>query len=663
MAQMPKKVAVIGLDCALPNLIQWHIAEGHLPTFKKLIEGGVFAENCLVPYPTITPPNWTTIATGAWPGTHGVTDFHLPEPGRTPDNSSIGQAFSSERVKAEFIWDAADKAGKKCIVLNYPLSWPPKMKNGIMVGGAGLSVGEFRDGLPALNSYVKLCHDQLVTNGIYPQALKGEFQPASGWANAEELGEDLLEMKFTLRFPGAQPKPPKTEWYVLARRSGDNGYDTVTLAPSKDLNVAFCTLQVGQWSPKIFTKIDMGDGTAKEVFFRCKLIELSEEAEDFRLFIGGLCETSGWTYPEEAAKDLIGGEGTFVPGGGIPGYSTGWFDLDTYVELNDQYTTFLENAATTLLSKYDWDLFYMHSHPPDWAYHMLMTEMDPNTGKDEAKRAKAWETHLKIYEGQDRMIAKILEVVGKDTLVFVVSDHGATADGPTFDPYEALVPAGLAVVEDITVRGAGFAAKEMADHFSKKPDPTKCQAFGQRSCHIYVNLKGRDPEGIVEPEDYEKVQQQIIDALYTYVDPETGKRPVALALSKKDARILGLHGDRIGDVIYAVYPWFGSQHGQQLPTGEWGVGTLKGLFIMYGPGLKKGYRLQRTVGLTDIVPTICYALDFPVPETAEGSIVYQAFKDPNFKLKEIQKLKEGLARMETALARQEREPWDKHDCA
>ena len=57
MANVPKKVAVIGFDCAEPHLIKKHIAEGHLPNFKKLFEGGVLAENCLSPYPTITPPN------------------------------------------------------------------------------------------------------------------------------------------------------------------------------------------------------------------------------------------------------------------------------------------------------------------------------------------------------------------------------------------------------------------------------------------------------------------------------------------------------------------------------------------------------------------------------------------------------------------------------
>ena len=72
------------------------------------------------------------------------------------------------------------------------------------------------------------------------------------------------------------------------------------------------------------------------------------------------------------------------------------------------------------------------------------------------------------------------------------------------------------------------------------PDIKRSKAFPQRTIYVYVNLKGRDPGGIVDPADYEKVQQQIIDALYSYVDPATGKRPVSPGPWQKDARILGL---------------------------------------------------------------------------------------------------------------------------
>ena len=167
------------------------------------------------------------------------------------------------------------------------------------------------------------------------------------------------------------------------------------------------------------------------------------------------------------------------------------------------------------------------------------------------------------------------------------------------------------------------------------PDLSRSKALPQRSLFVYVNLKGRDPDGIVEPEDYENVQQEIIDALVTYRDPETGQRPVALALSKKDARILGLYGDDVGDVVYAVYPWFGSQHGQILPTAEYGMGSLKVLFTFTGPGIKKGVRIERNAWLTDMVPSICYLMNWPVPEHAEGAVLYQIFEDPNFRFNSV----------------------------
>jgi len=490
MARTPSRLAIIGLDCALPHLIKQYIAEGHLPTFKKLIQGGVIAENCLVPSPMGTSSHWATVATGAWAGTHRIADFPVHRPETMPASPDTGRAASGEYCHAEPLWDTLDKAGQKCIVLNYPGAWPSRMQNGIMVGGGDFPEVENRDG---------------------------------------RLG------------------------------------------------------------------------------------------------------------------------------------------LDTSVAASEQYIAWLADAATTLLAKHEWDAFFVHCHLPDWLYDNLISEMDPVIYPDESfgeRRQKAREAHLKICQCQDDLIARILETCGRDAFVILVSDRGATPDGRVFHPYRALVPAGLTVIRE---QPAGGGPRPGESHLvvgngSRLPesDPRRSQAMPQRGVHIYVNLKGRDPEGIVEPKGYEKVQQEIIDALYRYADPATGRRPVALALTKKDARVLNLYGDGIGDVVYAVYPWFGGQHGEVLPTGEWGIGSVKGLLVMNGPGLKKGYRLQRTVWMTDLVPTICYLMNLPVPAQAEGAVLYQAFKNPDFKRQEIQKLREGLARMELALDLRDREPWDRH---
>ena len=664
MTKKPDKVAVIGFDCALPHLIEHHIKEGHLPNFRKLIEGGVIADNCLVPFPTVTPPNWATIATGAWAGTHGITDFHVHEPGTALDNTNIQAAFSSERIKAETIWDAADKAGKKCIVVNYPGSWPSKMKNGIVLGGCGLSIGENRDGFWGLESEVSLCAEQLITTGFYPLSIRGGFQPAKDWSNLPDSKTEPLAMHAGLNFPKAKEQPAETVWQVLVYQKGNDGYDTAMLSPTYDAEDAFFSLQVGEWSPKITTAIKMKDGSETEVFFRCKLIELSDDAEDFRLYITSMIAESGWSLPAEIAKQINSEEGAITTGGGVRAYGVDWIDEDTYAEINELNDIWLADAVTYLLNNNEWDIFYMHSHPPDWMYHILMTDMDPDLCKDEAKYRKAWEIHLKIYQSTDRMLGKIMDALDKNALVVTVSDHGATPDGSPFIPFDALVPKGLTVMKDTEKEMIGF-DKKILDKYGlgKIPDPKLSKAIPQRSYCVYINLKGRDPDGIVDPADYEAVQQEIIEALLSYVDPTSGKRPIALALTKRDARILGLYGKYVGDVVYALNPWFGSQHGNILPTAEWGIGSLKGLMTLTGPGIKKGYRLERTVGLTDLVPTICYLMDLPIPEQTEGAVIYQALADPNFKQKEIRKLQDGLKRMEAALERGNREPWDKHDCA
>ena len=109
----------------------------------------------------------------------------------------------------------------------------------------------------------------------------------------------------------------------------------------------------------------------------------------------------------------------------------------------------------------------------------------------------------------------------------------------------------------------------------------------------------------------------------------------------------------MGDIVYALTPDFGGQHGNLLPTAQYGVGDLRGLFIMSGPGVKKGCVLQRTVWLTDIVPTVCHLAELPIPRDAEGAVIYQALEDPDFRLKELQQLRKNYERLSNAFEKEQ----------
>jgi predicted AlkP superfamily phosphohydrolase/phosphomutase len=236
-----------------------------------------------------------------------------------------------------------------------------------------------------------------------------------------------------------------------------------------------------------------------------------------------------------------------------------------------------------------------------------------------------------VYESFDGMIARILEKADRRTLVVIASDHGAIPRGCNLDLEKVLAGAGiLALRDDASVDWSNTKAAPLGD------------------AHVFVNLKGREPDGAVDPADYENVREEVINALMDHVEPESGKHPIAFALRREDARILGLYGDHVGDVIFCVEPGHGLGQGQHLPTARWGSCTLRSFLVMAGPNVKKGAQLERNVWLVDIAPTICYLMDIPFPKTMEGAILYQALQDPSFRLTEKGRLGANYERLRRA---------------
>lgn len=84
--------------------------------------------------------------------------------------------------------------------------------------------------------------------------------------------------------------------------------------------------------------------------------------------------------------------------------------------------------------------------------------------------------------------------------------------------------------------------------------------------HINLNIKGRNPNGIVDPKDQYQLEEEIITKLYDLKHPVTGNRIVALALRNRDAIVLGLGGPESGDIVYCIAEQYGVHHGDSLST-------------------------------------------------------------------------------------------------
>jgi predicted AlkP superfamily phosphohydrolase/phosphomutase len=386
-----------------------------------------------------------------------------------------------------------------------------------------------------------------------------------------------------------------------------------------------------------------------------------------------LCAADGWAYPESLTSEIVSKDGIVAVASPYNAWNLEWIDLETLEEVENMEQTWFVDAVTYLMKNKEWDLLIMHDHSLDSAYHAYATRLDPISSPNKEEIKDLEKTELALYQSIDNVVSKIVDAAPEDSIVVITSDHGAKATGPFFSLRKLLIDSGLTVLKKGAEAPLEMRSQEdfvqsrtkgvRRDLVEGAIDWSKTKAYSPYFPNIHVNLKGRDPDGIVEPgEEYEQIRDQVIKLLHEYVDPETGKKPVALALRKEDARIIGFYGDRIGDVMWAVNSEWQGQHGPQLPTATWGIGDLRGLFIMSGAGVKKGEVLDRTVWINDIVPTVCYLADLPVPKQCEGAVLYQALEDPDAKLRELQTLRRNYERLKRAFDGDTRrcyqDPWD-----
>jgi predicted AlkP superfamily phosphohydrolase/phosphomutase len=269
--------------------------------------------------------------------------------------------------------------------------------------------------------------------------------------------------------------------------------------------------------------------------------------------------------------------------------------------------------------------------------------VDPTSPHHEPERAGTdWSILRRQYELCDEWIGRVVrECADERTVVAVISDHGAIPIRKSIPINQILVDEGLLSTELDEETGRATIAWSRTKAYNRPGFP---------ACYIWVNVRGRDPEGIVAPgEEYEAVCAQVITALYSVRDPETGLCPIALALKKEDAALLGHGGDRAADIVYFFQPGYsrggfsavpagvtlGDQeremligesaghgtHSGYLPTAEMGPFTNKAMLVLAGPGVRKGYDRARPIRLIDVAPTLCQLLGIPSPAQSEGAVV------------------------------------------
>ncbi len=303
-------------------------------------------------------------------------------------------------------------------------------------------------------------------------------------------------------------------------------------------------------------------------------------------------------------------------------------------------------ATHHVLTHSEWDLAFSWVGTVDHVQHVLYAGIVPESRLyDPAKFDLCMDNIRLAYRQLDDNVGRILEVVDLDeTLVVAVSDHGFTHND--WNPYlkTCLAKAGLLSLDFDPLTG------QMKVNWQK----TKCHPLEPSHGHIFINLKGRDPHGIVKPREYRKVQEEIKKALYDIKDPVTGETAMAAVLTKQEASTVGIFEgagwDRIGDVLFAfkpgylantfVYPAavrYADGTERMIPNPEEhepsilgrhfsgahvtlpGIREMEAAVIFSGKGFTAGRR-KLPMDIVDIAPTIARLLGIPCPKDAEGGI-------------------------------------------
>ena len=648
---MRKKIYLIGMDGFIVPMARRFTAEGALPNLSWLIEKGS-ANQTYPSMPVWTPTNWATLSTGADTGTHEATRWHVDR----PDGERLS-CFDSRAIGAETIWEALERAGLKSVSFHYPAAMPSQLKEGYAVDGFGHpGAGNTPYEIAPPGAYVlrpervrkegpELAHDgSIVRAGDTPRGTRDylvdlALEKASGWEGLPSSTESPLtaEIEIPPKWPGESVR-----FHLLVLDSAGKGYDRVMLCEERDGRSAFADMSVGAWSDWRFQDFTV-NGERQRGTVRFKLLELAPDGSRLKLYRSQVMRTDGFTHPEELAGDLIGRFGPYPEHVSLAPYLSDMADLDTALEELEYQAQWIAQAGVHMMNERECSLFMCHWHLFDHLNHPFMGKVDPACPAYREEEVETYLEHFREgYRIADRMVETIRERADEETYIGIISDHGAVGDRR------------IANIRKFLYRKRFLSVKSSALSGLERDQVAEEDIDWARTTAYMKDDKGFDIFIHAEGEQYEAVQWDLLRTLRTWVDEETGRCPVAVALPKKDAHLIGQWGSQVGDVVFmwdsgyvsGYYgAWksmvggdcvgapeeYGGHHGGIMPTTQTEITSNLGTFFLAGPGIKPGYErpVERLgyIKAVDVVPTVCHLLGIRPPAQSQGAVAYDILEE------------------------------------
>jgi predicted AlkP superfamily phosphohydrolase/phosphomutase len=647
------RVVIIGMDGLDPRRCERLMDEGLLPNLARLrAQGGYRRLGTSVP--PQSPVAWSNFITGAGPGVHGIFDFIHRDPAKQyapyysaakTVESEDGWEVGDHKLPLTFwpfnhnptqtllkrhgtpFWEYLDRAGIPVHIYDIPANYPPTPStHGHVCCLSGMGVPDL---LGSYGTY-QFFHEK------WDGADDGHPRPEPGGGGIhQEISFDHNAARTHLTGPtntaATQPEPLKVEFTI--HRDPDQN------AARVDFQGQTIVLLEGEWSDwcKVSYEVPMPSFLPKGTVGGIVRFYLQKTHAPFRLYVTpvNIDPTDPGeqrvTEPPEFLREIAEALGLFYTAGFQEDHNALSNRVFNDAEYQQQAHYVIEERMNLLeyaTGSYDDGLLFFYFSGTDLQAHMFWWDGDephPVRSKEMARRFDDVITDL--YRLMDRTVGDILQRYGDSATVMVMSDHG-------FSNFKRQINL------NTWLRDEGFINPPDCESLLFDParpdrklvDWISTRAYGLGLNGLYLNMWGRERDGVVDPDQRDAVIEDITKRLLALRDPKTGE-PIVARVYRTDEIYAGPEAKNAPDLIVGYHRGYraswatvlGRMTEQIVSDNDKAWSADHCMAAEEVPGVLFCNRPipRDDPDLTDLAPTVLKLFGVPVPEAMTGTSVLE----------------------------------------
>lgn len=537
------RVVVLGFDGMDPRIAEKLLEEGRMPNFQRLADKGTFSR-LETGIPPQSPVAWSNFITGCNPGGHGIYDFMGREPDtylpflsttvtEEPDKTiKIGKwviPLTSGKVYllrgGTAFWEVLEEHDIPSVTLRLPSNFPPSGKKSRNLSGMGTP-------------------DILGTYGTFSFFTTKPYvitDMTGGRVYIVSSFDNKVEAKIKGPVNTFLEERPDAEIPFTAYIDPDYRAAKIEVQDEEVL------LSEGEWSDWVTLNFKLMPFASAKGIVR---FYLKSVKPDFELYMSPIQidprdPAIPISTPPDYASELADAIGPFYTQGIAEetwALNEGRIDEGEYLEQSEFVFTQTKKMLDYELDRYEWGLLFCYFSTTDPLSHMFWRLRDPEHPIYDEELAERYGDIIEnTYVRMDSVVGHVVESVGDDATLIVLSDHGFTTFRRNFHLNTWLYQNGYIALRD--------AFREESDEFFENVDWSGTKAYGLGLNGLYINQIGREGRGTVAPgAEKEHIINEIRQKLLTVVDPETGNRVIA-EVYRADEVYSGEFADQAPDLI------------------------------------------------------------------------------------------------------------------